>query len=111
MTVGLRYCSDMSAAEWLVRSSTPAMQLIGFGPATFEAYARLRFIPDPSGPGQDEANAHVAMDHPSDIAAGAACATPAGAVHHNFPGVLLLSVGGVVLGRSFAAGGAKRAAC
>ncbi len=68
MTVGLRYCPDTSAAEWIVRSSTPAMQLIAFGPATFEAYARLRFIPEPSRPGQDEADAQVPEDHPSDIA-------------------------------------------
>jgi hypothetical protein len=64
----LSYCPDMTAADWLVRSDTPAMQLITFGPAIFEAFARLRFIPDPSGPGQEEADVEVPDDHPSDIA-------------------------------------------
>jgi hypothetical protein len=66
-TMRLTYCPDTLAADWLVRSHTPAMQLITFGPAGFEAYARLRFIPDPSGPGQDEADFDAPADHPSDI--------------------------------------------
>ena len=64
----LSYCPDTTAADWLVRSDTPAMQLITFGPATFEAFARLRFIPDPSRPGQEESDVEVPDDHPSDIA-------------------------------------------
>ncbi len=64
----LRHCSDPSVADWLARSGTPPMQLITFGPAGYPAYARLRFIPDPSRPGQDEADADVPDDHPSDIA-------------------------------------------
>jgi hypothetical protein len=64
----LSYCSDISAADWLVRSATPSLQLITFGPAGFPAYARLRFIPDPTGPGQDETDAAVPDDHPPDIA-------------------------------------------
>jgi hypothetical protein len=63
----LRYCSDTAAADWLVRSETPAEQLITFGPAGFEAFARLRFIPDPLNPDQDEANAVVPKEHPSDL--------------------------------------------
>jgi hypothetical protein len=43
------------------------MQLITFGPAGFEAFARLRFIPDPSEPGRDEADAELPGDHPSDF--------------------------------------------
>jgi hypothetical protein len=42
--------------------------LITLGPAGYEAYARLRFIPDPSGPGQAEADADVPGNHPPDIA-------------------------------------------
>ncbi|MFI7074277.1 hypothetical protein ACWENR_14765 [Micromonospora sp. NPDC004336] len=61
------HCTDTSAADWLVRSGTPAEQLLTFGPAGFEAFARLRFIPDPTRPGQDEADAVVADDHRSDI--------------------------------------------
>ena len=63
----LGYCRDLGAADWLVRSATPFSQLVTFGPAGFEAYARLRFIPDPSRPGEAEADAERA-DHPSDIA-------------------------------------------
>lgn len=44
------------------------MQLITFGPADFEVYARLRFIPDPSGPGQAEADVDIPDDHLPDIA-------------------------------------------
>jgi hypothetical protein len=64
----LAYCSDAAAAEWLVRSGTPAGQLMTFGPARFEAFARLRFLPDPT-PGQhEEAGVDLPADHPSDIA-------------------------------------------
>jgi hypothetical protein len=65
----LSYCSDTTSADWLVRSGTPAEQLITFGPSGFEAFARLRFIPDLPGPDQeDQGYADVANDHPSDIA-------------------------------------------
>lgn len=63
----LRFCPDTGAADWLVRSGTPAEQLITFGPSGFEAFARLRFIPDPVRAGQSEADADLADDHPSDI--------------------------------------------
>lgn len=63
----LRYSPDTSAAEWLLRSGTPAMQLITCGPAGFEAFARLRFIPDPGAPGASEADVEIPHDHPSDL--------------------------------------------
>jgi hypothetical protein len=64
----LVYSADTTAADWLVRSGTPADQLMTFGPDVFEASARLRFIPDPL-PGQhDEADVDLTEDHPSDIA-------------------------------------------
>jgi hypothetical protein len=64
----LVHCSDTAAAEWIVRSGTPAGQLMTFGPDGFEAFARLRFIPDPL-PGQhEEAEVGLPADHPSDIA-------------------------------------------
>jgi hypothetical protein len=59
----LRYCSDMSAADWIVHAHIPWEQLVNFGPPNFPAYARLRFIPDPTKPGQAEADAYVADDH------------------------------------------------
>ena len=62
------YCPDTTPAGWLVQSRTADQQLITFGPAGFEAYARLRYIPDPIAPGQEEVDAGVSDDHPSDIA-------------------------------------------
>lgn len=63
----LNYCPDTSAADWLVHSGTPGEQLITFGPSGFEAFARLRFIPDPAGPDREEANADIAEGRLSDI--------------------------------------------
>jgi hypothetical protein len=56
----------MSAADWIVQAQIPWEQLVYFGPPDFPAYARLRFIPDPTKPGQTEADIDVAEDHPSD---------------------------------------------
>jgi len=47
-------CLDLSPADWLTGSGLPWQQLVTFGPAGFEAYARLRFLPDPAYPGQSE---------------------------------------------------------
>jgi hypothetical protein len=65
--MSLRFSPDTAAADWLVRSGTPDLQLITFGPAVFAAYARLRFLPDPDWPGMKEAHAEVPDDHPTDI--------------------------------------------
>jgi hypothetical protein len=46
-------------------SRTAPDQLVTFGPAGFETYARLRYLPDPSYPGQAEADADVSDNHPS----------------------------------------------
>ncbi|GGM32094.1 hypothetical protein [Micromonospora yangpuensis] len=61
------YCTDLTAADWLLRSAASPMRLITFGPAGFEAYGRLRFIPDPTAPGQDEADADLPDNHPFDL--------------------------------------------
>jgi hypothetical protein len=66
--MALRYTTQTAAADWLLRSGPPPFELITMGPAGFAAYARLRFIPDPSWPGQAEADVEVAQDHPSDLA-------------------------------------------
>ena len=50
----LTFCWDLSAADWITRSDLRWEQLVGFGPAGFDAYARLRFLPDPARPGQSE---------------------------------------------------------
>jgi hypothetical protein len=41
-------------------------QAVGFGPSGFDAYARLRFIPDPTWDGQPEHTVDVPDDHPSE---------------------------------------------
>ncbi|WP_432846603.1 hypothetical protein ACQPXB_38600 [Amycolatopsis sp. CA-161197] len=65
--MAFEYLADTSVAEWLARTGTPDEQLILFGPAGYEAYARLRFIPDPERPGQQEADVRLPEDHQSDI--------------------------------------------
>jgi hypothetical protein len=55
--VQLSHCTDTSPARWLVDSGLPWHQLVTFGPAGFEAYARVRFLPDPAYPGQSENDA------------------------------------------------------
>ncbi|WP_327288759.1 hypothetical protein [Streptomyces sp. NBC_01198] len=59
---------DLSAAGWLTRTGADPMRLLTLGPAGFAAYARLRFIPDPDGPGLSEADVELPEDHPSEIA-------------------------------------------
>ncbi|HEY4315862.1 MAG TPA: hypothetical protein VGO19_10200 [Actinomycetes bacterium] len=53
----LTFCRDVSAADWIVQSDLPWGQLVSFGPAGFDSYARLRFLPDPVRPGQSENDA------------------------------------------------------
>lgn len=45
-------CNDASAADWLVEQRLPWYRLAGRGPVGYPSYARVRFIPDPSFPGQ-----------------------------------------------------------
>lgn len=53
----LTICSDVSVANWIVCSDLSWAQLATFGPGGFAAYARLRFLPDPSYDGQREKDA------------------------------------------------------
>lgn len=57
--MALTFCRELSAAEWIAHSDLPWEQLVGFGPAGFDAYARLRFLPDPARPGQAENDVEV----------------------------------------------------
>jgi hypothetical protein len=57
--VTLTFCRELSAADWIAHSDLPWPQLVGFGPAGFDAYARLRFLPDPARPGQSENDVEV----------------------------------------------------
>lgn len=50
----LTFCWEVSAADWIVHSDLPWTRLVCLGPAGFDAYARLRYLPDPIGPGQSE---------------------------------------------------------
>jgi len=66
--MGLHFQVDVSPAEWIVRSKTPEDLKITWGPEGFDAYARLRYIPDPLRPGQDEADSMLPDDHMGDQA-------------------------------------------
>ena len=59
--------TDLRPAQWLLASSTTWPRLVTQGPAGFEAYARLRYIPDPEYPGLEESDVTLAADHPSDF--------------------------------------------
>lgn len=60
----LGVCSDLSPAHWIVASDLPWQRLVTFGPAGFARYARVRFIPDPTGADQQESEAdpHASPD-------------------------------------------------
>jgi hypothetical protein len=57
--VSLGICSDLSPASWITTSDVPWDRLVTFGPTGFPAYARVRFIPDPTHPGQQEFEADL----------------------------------------------------
>lgn len=59
---------DLLPAAWLVGSTLAWDRLVCFGPAGFEAYARLRFLPDPAYPGQREADAGASPQGPDQLA-------------------------------------------
>lgn len=58
--VALTACVDVSPSRWIMGSELPWPQLVAFGPSGFTAYARLRFLSDPTHEGQVEADADVA---------------------------------------------------
>lgn len=60
----LRTCTDTSEADWLFQSDIRWDQAVGFGPLGFDAYARLRFIPDPVRDRQPETDIELPDDHP-----------------------------------------------
>lgn len=63
----LQRCTDLSAAVWLSESDADPWRLVTFGPSTFLAYARLRYLPDPVRAGMDEADAQTPPGHATDI--------------------------------------------
>ncbi|MDQ1628335.1 MAG: hypothetical protein QOI54_2079 [Actinomycetota bacterium] len=62
----LRPCSDLSAAAWITGSDLSWDRLVTFGPSGFPAYGRLRLLPDPEYPGQQEADAETGEDDASE---------------------------------------------
>jgi hypothetical protein len=52
--VTLTFCAGLTPADWIAAGDLPWHQLVTFGPAGFDAYARLRLLPDPVRPGQSE---------------------------------------------------------
>jgi hypothetical protein len=52
--MALRFCTDVSLADWIVASELPWSRLVCFGPSKFGAYGRLRFLPDPVFESQTE---------------------------------------------------------
>ncbi|WP_280305550.1 hypothetical protein [Nocardia neocaledoniensis] len=50
--MGFALCSDAAAAAWLLEQEMPWQRLAARGPAGYQKYARLRFVPDPGFPGQ-----------------------------------------------------------
>lgn len=59
-------CSgDRAAAAWLTQPAAPWGTTVTFGPQVFPAYARVRFLPDPTAVGQSEND--VDVDGPDDL--------------------------------------------
>ena len=64
--MGITRCADLTVARWLERSDEDWRHLAARGPRDFETHARLRFIPDPSFPGQSEGDVRRAPGALSD---------------------------------------------
>lgn len=50
--MGIELCDAATAAEWLLTQDLPWYRLAARGPTGYPGYARIRFVPDPSFPGQ-----------------------------------------------------------
>ncbi len=55
-------CDGASPFRWIAQSEVPWPRLVSFGPSGFAAYARLRFVSDPTHEGQQEFDANVVND-------------------------------------------------
>ncbi|GAA3579553.1 hypothetical protein GCM10022197_41360 [Microlunatus spumicola] len=65
--MAITWTSDTTGADWLGATGAPWWQVVRFGPPVFEAYARLRYVPDPAFPGQREAEVDRPEDLPPDL--------------------------------------------
>jgi len=50
----LKYSGAVASADWIVHNAIDPGRLITYGPAGFDAYARLRFLRDPAYVGEPE---------------------------------------------------------
>lgn len=55
--MALTVTGDLAPADWITTSTLDWSRLVAFGPSGFPAYARLRYLPDPSHHGQSENDA------------------------------------------------------
>ncbi len=65
--MALRPADELSAAAWLHATEAGPTQLITFGPNSFPAYARLRYLPDPVRPGMRESDVRLPPRRPAEI--------------------------------------------
>ena len=70
--MAITWARSTSEGQWLGASGAPWWQAVGYGPTGFEAYARVRYIPDPVRPGMAEADVELPEDHPRDLDQGRA---------------------------------------
>jgi hypothetical protein len=63
--VQLRHASGAEPAAWIC--DLTFLEATTFGPPGFEAYGRLRFLPDPTRPGQGENHVELPDGHLSDL--------------------------------------------
>ena len=65
--MALRPTDELSAAAWLSATRADPTRLVTFGPASFPAYARLRYLPDPVRPGMHESDVPPSSRRPTEI--------------------------------------------
>ncbi|SCL24821.1 hypothetical protein [Micromonospora inyonensis] len=65
--MALQPTDDLSAAAWLYATDVDPTRLITFGPASFPAYARLRYLPDPGRPNMRESDVRLPSRRTTEI--------------------------------------------
>ena len=63
----LQPTDELSAAAWLSATDAGPTRLITFGPASFPAYARLRYLPDPVRPDMRESDVRLPPHRTTEI--------------------------------------------
>jgi hypothetical protein len=70
--MAITWARSTAEGQWLGASGAPWWPVVQLGPPGFEAYARVRYIPDPVRPGMAEADVELPEDHPRDLDQGRA---------------------------------------